>query len=105
MFYYMLRNLYYSIPIFILVDTQILDPATNQNVYQQLRARFAQIPINPSSNQTFQVIDPTKVRTYRLAVGFKFYLNFKLNLNYVKFVSDFIKQSFEKTNNSKQICQ
>lgn len=94
------RNIYYNIPIFIFIDTQILNPAMNQVVYQQLRARFAQIPINPTSNLTFQVIDPNLVRTYRVALGFKFYLNFKLNLNNIKFVTDFIKQAFERTNTS-----
>lgn len=97
--------MYYSIPIFILLDSKLLSPATNQVIYQQLRNRFSQIPINPSSTQTFQVIDTSLIKTYRVVQGFKFYFNFKLNVNNIKFVADFIKQSFEKINTCKILNQ
>lgn len=89
--------MFYQLPIFIIVNNQFLNPAVNLETYNYLLQKFNSILyLNP--NQYFQGLSVYAQRFYRTAMAFKFYFNELISELSVNTVGNYIKQSFELTN-------
>ena len=74
----------------------------NDNLYYLLREKFKTINIRPISisNETFNVINPTAIKTYRTVSAFPFYFSAQIPRNFINLISEYIRQAFESTNTS-----
>ena len=96
-FFNKIRNLFYQLPIFIIVNNQFLNPATNIDTYNLLLKVFSNI-LYQNPNQYFQVYSIYSQVFYRTALAFKFYFNQIIPNNLNNLINNYIKQSFESTN-------
>ena len=89
------RNIYYSLPIYISVESQLMSP--NSVSQGNLREFFKTLNVKDGPyNEKFIVIDPDNVKLYRVVQAFKFYFNSKINRKNINILSDLIKKSFDK---------
>ena len=93
---YCLNYFYYSLPIYVLVDSQYLTPS--DSVYDKLKEFFKTIKLKEGGlvEDKFQVIDPKLVKLYRVVQAYKFYFNSKINRKNINILTDLIKHSFDK---------
>ena len=90
-----------QLPIFIVVNNQFLNPATNIDTYNFLLQKFNTIVYKKPSNQYFQALSVYSNVYYRAAIAFKFYFNEAISSNYFTVINNYIKQAFEITNQGK----
>lgn len=76
---------YYSLPIFVIVNNQFLEPSTNLDIYNTIMRRMGEFVVN--SPEKFSVYNIYGANYYRVALAFKIYFNdilLEQSLNLVK---------------------
>lgn len=87
------NNIYYSVSIFIKVDGYLLKPSEHQNLNELLLEAFKLI--EPSNNNKYF---KNSIKTYKTSKAFKFYFSKKIMRNTINLIGDYIRRSFESTN-------
>lgn len=90
---------YYSLPIFVIVDNQFLDPSTNLDIYNTIMKRMGEFVIK--SPEKFSVYNIYGAAYYRVALAFKIYFNSILPEQSLNLVNGYIQESFEHSTTSR----
>ncbi len=90
------RNIYYSLPVYVILDNGVLDPRLNADVYQLLKDCIKRVDY--LRGKYFTPVDTNNVQLYRNVFAFKMFTNGLLQKTLVSRMQDAVKEAFESTN-------
>lgn len=92
-------RIYYSLPIFVIVNNQFLEPSTNLDIYNAIMRRLGEFVVK--SPEKFSVYNIYGTNYYRVALAFKIYFNDILPEQSLNLVNGYIKEAFEHSTTSR----